>query len=146
MSERSDKFLTYLDSVKAVDTLKIALPPLSSGKRTATTIASTISSDGKVRVYDLAEVPSTPEGKPKELTPIAEYDSKGSRLTCMAMADGEMSPHAANGKRKREDVDVEHGGEESSDDEIQSAGAAEELEAEEVASEEAEDEDEDDDD
>ena len=99
--------------MKAVNTLKIALPPLPNGKRKSTTIAATISSDGKVRVYDLADLPSVAEEQAKELTAIAEYDSKGSRLTCMALADGETS---ALGKRKRVDVDVHDGDGEGSDD------------------------------
>ena len=84
-----------------MDTLAIALPP--GAARTSTTLASTISSDGRIRVYDLAAVPSNP-GEPAELEPRAVYDSKGSRLTCMAMADGDAVGPVA-GKRKRADDD-----------------------------------------
>lgn len=94
-------------SVKAVDTLTIALPPVSSTPRTSTTLGSTISSDGCVRVYDLAAVPhSTPHSdEALQIEPLAAYDSKGSRLTCVAMADGDVAVASSNGKRKRPDED-----------------------------------------
>ena len=89
----------------------IALPPIPSTKRTSTTLVSTISSDGKIRVYDLAAVTSDASIKaPLQIDPLTEYDSKGSRLTCMTIADGDDAA-PVNGKRKREvtdeDADVE---------------------------------------
>jgi len=36
-----------------------------------------------------------------EINPIAEYDSKGTRLTCVTLADGEDVGPPVNGKRKR---------------------------------------------
>lgn len=40
---------------------------------------------------------------------MAEYDTKGTRLTCVTIADGEALKHAksVNGKRKRGDEDSE---------------------------------------
>lgn len=56
-----------------------------------------------MHLYDLAALPESSEQK-TELTPIAEYDTKGTRLTCLTMAEGdETAP--ANGKRKREGHD-----------------------------------------
>lgn len=124
--------------VKAVDTLSIALPLILGSKaeaKTSTTLATTISSDGKIRVFDLADVPTgppSPNARP-QLTSIAEYDTKGTRLTCMSMADGEAvhaSRTGVNGKRKRtiEDdggEDVE-GAEEEEDEEDEDAKIGEE--------------------
>ena len=87
--------------VKAVDILRVALPPNSKSKRTSTTIVCTISSDGKIFVYDLA---SLPEGSGKELVrmrPKVEYDTKGTRLTCVSLAEGEVNEGQVHGKRKR---------------------------------------------
>jgi len=97
--------------VKALQTLDIALPP-SSG-RTSTTIVCTVSSDGKIHVYDLDHIPSRVD-KVVEIAPVAEYDSKGTRLTCVTLGDGEVLGGVdgqVNGKRKREDD--EEGGDES---------------------------------
>ena len=98
--------------VKAVQTLQIALP--STSDRQTTTIASTISSDGKIHIYDLAELPST-GGEKHQLNPVAVYDTKGTRLTCLALADGEasLSFTTTNGKRKRSEED---GADNSEDD------------------------------
>lgn len=73
------------------------------GTPSSTTLVSTISSDGKVRVYDLAAIATeSPSGELLEISPVAEYDTKGSRLTCMTMADGDNVPQPINGKRARE--------------------------------------------
>lgn len=61
--------------VKAVQTLAIALP---SGETTE--VAATVSSDGKIRVFDLGGV----EG---DIECVAEYDTKGTRLTCVSIGD-----------------------------------------------------------
>ncbi|KAH9839727.1 WD40-repeat-containing domain protein [Rhodofomes roseus] len=104
------EMIGHSNRVKAVETLKIALP--SPGKP-STTIASTISSDGKVYIYDLSALPATMEEK-LQLSPVAEYDTKGTRLTCLALADGEVLDGAAvNGKRKR---NKEHDADESEAD------------------------------
>lgn len=67
----------------------------------------TVSSDGKIHLYDMATVPEhTGTTKIVELNPIAEYDSKGTRLTCVALADGEAVEPPVNGKRKRGEEDA----------------------------------------
>ncbi|KAJ7233009.1 WD40-repeat-containing domain protein [Mycena rebaudengoi] len=74
--------------VKGVQTLAIALPAASS--RESTTIICTASSDGKIFLYDLASLPASPADKTVlEILPVAEYDSKGTRLTCVTLADGD---------------------------------------------------------
>ena len=97
--------------MKAVQILRIALS--SSSDKPTTTIASTISSDGKIHIYDLAELPTGGDAK-LQLNPVAVYDTKGTRLTCLALADGEASSSApAHGKRKRNE---DEGAEDSEDD------------------------------
>ena len=91
--------------MKAVDTLKISLPS-NPDSRSSTTIVTTISSDGKIRLYDLVSLPpasTSPNQEKVQIEPITEYDTKGSRLTCLTLADGEVAePKNVNGKRKRQ--------------------------------------------
>ncbi|GJE93253.1 WD40 repeat-like protein [Phanerochaete sordida] len=147
-------FVGHENRVKAVDTLALALPPAPGSARTRTTLVSTISSDGRIRVFDLAAVPAAPAGgAPAECAPLAEYDSKGSRLTCLAMADGDDlavgagAATAAGAKRKRAEDDAESADEwaeqQNPEGEIsEEEDASEEGESEEEAELEGEDEDE----
>ncbi|KAJ7249567.1 WD40-repeat-containing domain protein [Mycena haematopus] len=105
----------HANRVKAVATLPIALPAASG--RASTTVVCTASSDGKIHVYDLAALPAQPGSTVLEISPVAEYDSKGTRLTCVTLADGDVEDGAAvNGKRKRT------ADEEEDDEEADSAG------------------------
>ena len=85
--------------VKAVDAIHLALPEGASRK--STVVVSTISSDGFIRLYDLAALPESFEEK-TQLQPIADYDTKGTRLTCLTLAEGDETT-SLNGKRKREE-------------------------------------------
>lgn len=105
--------------VKAVRTLKIALPPLSQDSRKSTTIISTASSDGRVRIYDIAVLPTEVPVEITQLEPVAEYDTKGSRLTCMTVADGDVVLSVVNGKRKRKEVDEDEDDDAMNEDEDQ---------------------------
>ena len=92
--------------IKAVQTIEIALP--SSSGRTSTIIACTVSSDGNVNLYDIASIPEQPSTDTpqtsKLIEPLTTYDSKGTRLTCVTLADGDIDiDGTVNGKRKRED-------------------------------------------
>ncbi|KAH8104103.1 WD40 repeat-like protein [Cristinia sonorae] len=104
------EMIGHANRVKAVDTLRIAVPSLPNSSRTSTTLICTISSDGKIHLYDLAAVPQqpSPNDKRTQLEPLLDYDTKGSRLTCVTLADGEADDSAvANGKRKRAEDDEE---------------------------------------
>ena len=93
--------------VKAVDTLKVSLP-----NQTPTTLVATISSDGKARVYDLAQVPRpVPKSEVVTIEPVGEYDSDGSRLVCLALVDSDEVEEEGSvvGKRKRGEDDQEEG-------------------------------------
>ncbi|TFK92460.1 WD40 repeat-like protein [Polyporus arcularius HHB13444] len=111
------EMIGHTNRVKAVDTMRIALP--AGAAREETTVVCTISSDGKMRLYDLAALPASSEAQQQEkvqLEPMAEYDTKGTRLTCVTLADGDVGAHAAaSGKRKRADDDDEDDDEEGGD-------------------------------
>lgn len=95
--------------IKSVKTLEIALPKESG--RTSTTIACTVSSDGFINVYDIADVPQLAEESPptpKQIQPLSSYDSKGTRLTCLALADGDLES-VKIGKRKRDEGESDEG-------------------------------------
>lgn len=105
-------------------------------------------------MYDLATVPhSTPSSdEALQIEPLAVYDSKGSRLTCVAMADGDVAAASSNGKRKRPDEDDDEvvegadewapqqnpGGEVSDEEGASEEGESDEQEEEEEAEEEDE--------
>ncbi|KAJ7065374.1 WD40-repeat-containing domain protein [Mycena amicta] len=118
--------------VKAVQTLSISLPGESS--RASTTIVCTVSSDGKIHLYDLASVPAKPaEGKDfLEISPVAAYDTNKTRLTCVTLADGEVTAEdqvAVNGKRKHARVEDDTDNEDE-DDNWDGLGVEEEEEKE----------------
>ena len=108
--------------VKAIDTISVALP---STRRDSTTILSSVSSNGTVNVYDLSLLPPPAPIAPSdipEILPVVTYDSKGSRLTCVTLAEGEVDhveQHSLEevAKRKREsDSDGEEEEEEDNSD------------------------------
>lgn len=129
-----------------MSSLQISIPPSSSSKRTSTTIIATASSDGKIHIYDFAQVGSdtSSAGKVQEVEPVTVYDSKGTRLTCVALADDVAAPTPAvkagkNGKRDRdEDEDSEAEG----DEDVDMYGSGEEEEEEEDRENEEEEEEE----
>jgi protein MAK11 len=94
----SVKLTSCARRVKALASLCMALPVSPTQTRSYTTILTTISSDGKVLVYDLAPLASaasasssseaaTEASEILQLSPVAEYDSAGSRLTCLTVAE-----------------------------------------------------------
>lgn len=126
----------HANRVKAVETLSIALPESLKSKRTSTTIVCTISSDGKIFVYDMASLPEPSSSSSKiEITPKAEYDTKGTRLTCVTVAEGDVATGSENGKRKRTATDEvgedDEKDEDAEDEEGWSFGADEDEEGEE---------------
>ncbi|KAL0059746.1 Protein mak11 [Marasmius tenuissimus] len=84
----------------------------------STVIVSTVSSDGMIHVYDLAGLPADRK-EVVELSPAAQYDTKGTRLTCVTLAsDDAPSTPVSVGKRKRDD-------DENEDDENENEGGGE---------------------
>ncbi|KAJ7623718.1 WD40-repeat-containing domain protein, partial [Roridomyces roridus] len=102
--------------VKALETLSIALPPASG--RPSTTIVCTVSSDGNIRLFDLAALPAQRSSEVLEIKPVVEYDTKGTRLTCVTLADGDAAGgEQLNGKRKRDEEEEEQSAGEEDEDE-----------------------------
>lgn len=129
-----------MNSVKAFQTLEIALPE-PSGRKSATIVA-TVSSDGFINLYDIADVPEKPSSSEKihTIEPLTSYDSKGTRLTCVTLADGDIasSLEGEHGKRKRGDEDED----DESDNEDGEIGSEQEEDISEEEGEEGSDEDE----
>lgn len=125
-------------SVKALATLRIALPTSSAQQRTSTDILVTISSDGRVLVYDVHALVGLQSdvGAVPQLAALAEYDTAGSRLTCLTVAEDPIGPSdstAISGMVTH--VDEAEGVNQLSEDEAALEGEAEpeeEDEAEEV--------------
>ena len=111
--------------VKSIDNLPIAL----SNSKTTTNLA-TVSSDGWIHVYDMSTIPSlsSPSKNQVDIQPIARYDTKGTRLTCVTLADGDAEAGSeVVGKRKREE---DEGEDEDKDEEGWESFVEEEAEAE----------------
>lgn len=67
------------------------------------TFAVTVSSDGRIHLYDLAPALGTAGGdEPLDCAPISAYDTNGSRLTCVALAAVDEDHMEEVLKRKRE--------------------------------------------
>ena len=119
--------------VKAFQTLALALPD-----GTQTTVVCTVSSDGKLHAYDLGELPAPASTKASkdseddavlEIHPSGTYDSKGTRFTCVTVADGDAEGAGAAlvGKRKRPNAkDVNDEEDEEGSDEAEGEDGAEE--------------------
>ncbi|KAG9031824.1 hypothetical protein FRB95_002269 [Tulasnella sp. JGI-2019a] len=129
------EFVGHESRVKAMDTLQVSLPTSPQAPPLITTYLTTISSDGKIHVYDCADIPAA-EGIPtsassptevKTIHPIAKYDTKGSRLTCVAFADGEVPLHVNGlvGKRKRNATEGNEDSEGDDDDDDHDDASAE---------------------
>lgn len=93
--------------MKSIQTLKLTL------NDTPVSIACTISSDGFIRVYELSSGPSMSTAAlgsvPTQVEPLATYDTKGTRLTCLSVS---LTPTAVDttpvtGKRKVNNTDAE---------------------------------------
>lgn len=120
--------------VKSIDTLRITLP---TSPPSTTTILASASSDGMIHVYDLSSVPIPSASVAtviETISPIAEYDTKGTRLTCLTLAasdsrndGGSSSP--VGGKRTR--VDESEESDNGEDDDAESSDEEDEDEEEE---------------
>jgi len=60
-------------------------------------------------VYDLAALPADAKEN-LQLHPVAEYDTKGTRLTCLTVAEGRSAGQSSvvNGKRKKRDENTDN--------------------------------------
>ncbi|GAA5982211.1 hypothetical protein JCM11641_006227 [Rhodosporidiobolus odoratus] len=117
----------HSNRVKQMDLLEVALPSTSTASSAdSTVVLTTISSDGKIHLYDLARLsppststkakkgkettPETTESEVKQIQPSASYDTDKTRLTCVC-AVGMVERKGKNGAQQEE------GGSESESDE-----------------------------
>lgn len=123
-----------------MDLLEVALPASASPSSPSSTIVlSTISSDGKVNLYDLARLPpastaaSKGKGKKaatpaateaKEVEPIASYDTDKTRLTCVCAIGLVERKKGADGKP----VEDEESSDEGDDDDDEEGDETEDAE------------------
>ena len=115
-----------------------------------TTYLGSASSDGKVHVYDLGTILESSQNsspiEPAQLEPEAVYDTNGSRLTCLTLAeDAGGSAPVELGKRKRSPLSGDRRNESDESDEDEDGGKVESEEGgdeEDGVEEENEDEDE----
>ncbi|ODO01927.1 protein MAK11 [Cryptococcus wingfieldii CBS 7118] len=116
--------------------------PTPSGPR-PTVLLSSVSSDGFINLYDLAQTLDKEEdGEENKIEPSAKYDTKGTRLTCVFLADGQ---EAAKIKKVKEEIvseDEDESEDEAADFYGSEQGSDEESEDEEEGSMEVEFEDE----
>jgi protein MAK11 len=148
--------------VKSISLLPFYLPSVDSAVPTKTVLLTSVSTDGFVNLYDLGSLsrPSTSgiEGSERELGPAASYDTKGTRLTCVFLADGGLQKPEDDGqgqgmnagdKRKSVAMEADDGEDDDSEDEeeegadIYDQGSGDEEEEEDGVEVEFEDEDED---
>ncbi|KAG8836082.1 hypothetical protein FRC17_010015 [Serendipita sp. 399] len=118
----------HINRVKAIESITIQ----------NTTYATSVSSDGQVHLYDLTNVlAASAQSDPLAVHPLAVYDTKGSRLTCVTVTDcGDVEMTSSTGlQRKRKQS-------EASDDEEVYAGQEDDDEEEEDGDEEDEEDDE----
>jgi protein MAK11 len=142
---------TYrVKSISAISHTIPANPPL------ATTLLTTASSDGFVNLYDLTQVfGATDKAEENAIEPVGRYDTKGSRLTCVFLADGRRervvegvtaseangAPAAVNAEEAADEDDAaDESGDEDMYDSAQEEGDEEELEEEEEEEEEEDEE------
>lgn len=132
-----NQFVIVSNRVKMIDLLEVAYPSLPTPTSASSTLVlSSISSDGKINLYDLAAlstIVSSPnaDGTPVEIAPSASHDTDGSRLTCLCvigLAFGGAKPEADGDDEEEEDS--EDGDEEESGSEEEELESEEEGEAE----------------
>ncbi|BGP12312.1 hypothetical protein JCM10213_002584 [Rhodosporidiobolus nylandii] len=135
----------HSNRVKQMDLLEVALPSTSSSAETQSTVVlTTISSDGKIHLYDLARIsspaaPASKKGKGKaadgdaaelkEVQPSAVYDTDKTRLTCVCaigMVERKGGAAAGGDDEDSDDDDEEDSDEETEEEEL--LGSADEGE------------------
>ncbi|KAL7418950.1 transcription initiation at TATA-containing promoter protein [Cryptotrichosporon argae] len=99
--DRVATLVGHTNRIKAMSSLRFT-PPGS----VPTVLFTTVSSDGLINLHDLALVP-TSGGANTNVEPIAAYDTKGSRLTCVFLADGGVKGPA--GVKAKKEVEVREG-------------------------------------
>ena len=104
----------------------ITVSPRAIAPRLASYIV-TISSDGKINIYDALRISqdTSPPPEPPQFEPITSTDTKGLRLTCLDLAEGELvtndTPRIKRQVEEEESSDEEPGDDDEDDED--SAGS-----------------------
>ncbi|KAK4057751.1 Protein mak11 [Microbotryomycetes sp. JL221] len=122
--------------VKMLDVLEVARPD----QPTSTIAVVSASSDGFINVYDLAPVANaagSQDAVEVEIEPSGQYDTDGSRLTCVnaiGIADSQLfsSQRATGDDEDSEQSTDEEDDEDDEDDEDESEGDGEEIDQQEL--------------
>ena len=85
---------TLTSRIKSISTLPFEVPTPTGSPRRCVLLTS-VSSDGLINVYDLTALKANEAEA--ETKAIATCDTKGSRLTCVFLADGKQTPSGVNG-------------------------------------------------
>ncbi|WWC67086.1 uncharacterized protein I206_100993 [Kwoniella pini CBS 10737] len=89
---RVGTLIGHTNRIKSISTLQFVVPAEDEEER-PTILLTTVSSDGLINLYDLFWVENAHEiqghGEANTRDPDASYDTKGSRLTCVYIADGQ---------------------------------------------------------
>ncbi len=126
-----------------MDLLEVACP---TEEPSSTIIVTTVSSDGKINLYDLSLLSSLVSGKhlpgtdAVDIPPVGSYDTDASRLTCVC-AIGTVNEKVMEGEAG--DAGSSEEEEEDSDEDLEGPEDEDEEEDEEEEEEEEEEEDED---
>ncbi|WVF66398.1 hypothetical protein IAT40_001138 [Kwoniella sp. CBS 6097] len=104
--EKIATLVGHTNRIKSVSALPFAAPALNKeGGLRKTTLLTTASSDGLINLYDLSAISdlrSPPaDGQEQTVEPVASYDTKGSRLTCVYIADGQDMARVVAGQNKK---------------------------------------------
>ncbi|WVQ76400.1 hypothetical protein IAR50_006066 [Cryptococcus sp. DSM 104548] len=131
--DRVATLVGHTNRVKDISSLLFTVPT-PSGPR-PTVLLTSVSSDGLINLYDLAQTLEKEEdGEENRVEPASQYDTKGTRLTCVFLADGQ---EAGKIRKVKEEVVSEE--EEESDEEDEGADFYGSEQASEEESDEAED-------
>lgn len=93
------RLVGHTNRIKAVSALTFPAP---SGP---TVLLTTVSTDGYINLYDLGAIPTS---ESEEHKPVASYNTKGTRLTCVFLATGGaprrkgVAASAASAEKKQE--------------------------------------------
>ncbi|KAK6904938.1 hypothetical protein I203_105757 [Kwoniella mangroviensis CBS 8507] len=122
--ERVGTLVGHTNRIKSLSALPFEVPAEDEEIR-PTILLTTVSSDGLINVHDLFWVENSPQfqgvGEDNTIEPIASYNTKGSRLTCVTLADGQdlskkLAKQRSNGGAPAKTTQVEDAEEEDSED------------------------------
>ncbi|ORY80266.1 WD40-repeat-containing domain protein [Leucosporidium creatinivorum] len=139
----------HANRVKMLDLLEVALPGSTVEEPASTVVVTSVSSDGKINLYDLAILASKKTALPAgsteliDIEPSASHDTEGTRLTCVnAVGMAAVKKGANVGEEEEDDEESDSEDDSEEDGEDIAFGSEDELEGEEESEAEEEEEEE----